>query len=169
MTQIVTEIRINAPQAQVWAILADYGGVHKFSPSIRASRYTSTEKQGVGIRRHFDLTPMGSLQEEIVAWDEGNRYTSAVYDSRGVPPFQKAEGTMVLKPEGNQTVVTFTFDYALKFGVIGTLLNQLFLKRQFETGLPQVLVGLKHYCETGEAVSPEVVKRVLAQSVANVT
>ena len=166
MTQIVTKIKIKASPEKVWAILADYGGVQNFSPGIRNSYYTSDEKQGVGSSRHCELIPMGSLDEQIIDWREGQGYTSAVVGSSGIPPFKKAEGTMTLTHNGDETLVTFTFDYALGFGVVGAFLNRVFLKKQFEKDLPHVLDGLKHYCETGEPVSQEVFKRVVTQAAA---
>lgn len=158
MTQITAEITINIPKHEVWQIISDYAGVYRFSPGIKISRPLTDKKRGVGAQRRCELVPMGTLDEQVIAWREGDSFTSAVINSKKVPPFKFAEGTLVLQDMGRQTHAHFTFNYELKFGILGKLLNAAVARSQFEKGIPQVLVGLKHHCETGEEVTPETLK-----------
>jgi ligand-binding SRPBCC domain-containing protein len=48
---------------------------------------------------------------------------------------------------GNQTKVTQVMEYTVKFGLLGTLLDSLMIRRQTDIGIKKFLVGLKSYSE----------------------
>lgn len=153
MAYLVREIRINAPKNEVWAHLADFGNIYKFNPNVPTSYSTSDAKSGLGATRHCDLNMMnGSIEERIVDWKDGERYTIEIYDGQGTPPFKKVLATIELSEDKGQTVVTGTMDYALKFGPIGSLMDQVMIKKMYGRAWEGVLAGLKHYSETGEQV-----------------
>lgn len=62
------------------------------------------------------------------------------------------------------TIVTFKFDYQLKYGPIGKLMDKLMFGPQLSKGLPRILTGLKHFVETGEEVDQEVSKRLAKEA-----
>ena len=88
MTTITREVWIDAPHDKVWRILADFGGIYKYNPGVSNSHSTSSANEGVGATRHCDLLPAGSVEERIIAWNEGRDYKLEIYDGRGVPPFE---------------------------------------------------------------------------------
>ena len=51
------------------------------------------------------------------------------------------------------TIVTVVPEYALKYGPLGWLLDQLWARRRFKRGMADLLAGLKYHVETGELVS----------------
>ncbi len=55
MTQISSEIRINAPKQKVWAIIADLGAVQNFHPDVQKSYYSSENQKGLGTSRVCEL------------------------------------------------------------------------------------------------------------------
>jgi len=57
MTQIKSEIRINASKEKVWEVLGDFGGVSKWAPTVAKSFSTTTATEGVG--------PMKSMASEF--------------------------------------------------------------------------------------------------------
>lgn len=158
-TEITSEIRINAPKEKVWAIIADLGGVQNFHPGVKKSYYTSANKKGIEASRVCELLPIGSVEESAVQWHEGEGYVLQIFPLEKAPPFKKAFGRFTLKKDGQRTCVIFTVEYSLKFGPIGRLMNKLLVKPQFRKVVPAVLTGLKHYTETGEVVTPEVLKK----------
>ena len=148
MTQLKSEIRINAPKEKVWEILADFGGVAAYNLNLRSAHSTSEANGGVGATRHCDLLPMGSIEERIVDWTEGQGYTIDIYEGKGTPPFKSALARIEVHPEGQQTLVTMEMNYSLKFGVVGTAMNKMMVRAQFAKALPRILQGLKIYAET---------------------
>ncbi len=156
MTTITREIKIDASQEKVWEILADFGGIYKFNPGVSSSHSTSSANSGVGATRHCDLLPAGSVEERIFEWKEGQAYKVEIYSGKGTPPFKSAVGQLEAKPDGNGTLVRMRFEYSLKFGPIGALMDRLMVRSQFSKAIPGILAGLKHYAETGEEVGRKV-------------
>ena len=152
MSRLSYQINIDAGQEKVWKVLADFGGVYKYSPGVSSSHSTSSDKGGVGASRHCDLSPTGSIEERIIEWNEGQSYSLEIYDGKGVPPFKKSVATLAIAPNGHGTVVTATLDYSLKYGPLGALMEALVVKRFLQRGFQALLAGLKHHVETGEEV-----------------
>ena len=162
MTHIDSEIRINAPREKVWDILADFGRVVNYNPNISDSHSTSKNSGGSGATRHCDVLPMGSVEERITDWKEGEGYGIEIFDGKKVAPFKHALGHLKVRGEGNQTVASISFDYQLKYGPVGWLMNGLVVKSQFKKALPSLLEGLKFYAETGQQATREALKQAHA-------
>ncbi len=157
MTKIIREIQIDIPKEKVWQVMADFGGVQNYNPNVKKSYATSKANGGLGATRHCDLTMFGaSVEERITDWQEGRKYTIEVYDSKKAPPFKESVAYLAVRDDGRGgSIVTGAFYYALKFGPIGFLMDQLIVKSQFEKGFTRLLAGLKHHCETGETVDTD--------------
>ena len=167
MTHIEKSVRIEAPKTRVWEILADFGGVSKFHPGLRGSHSTSAANQGVGATRHCDLAPMGSVEERIVEWREGSEYWVEIYQGEKLPPLRSAVARLKVREEGSETVVGMVFDYQLKLGPVGAVMNQLMVRREFEKAVSDILNGLKVYTETGRRATRERIRELrLAGAVA---
>ena len=162
MTYIEKEIRINAPKERVWDILADFGGVVKYNPGISDSYSTSKSNEGSGATRHCDVLPMGSIEERITDWKEGEGYGIEIFDGKKIAPFKYAQAQIKVRSEGNQTIASIFFNYQLKYGPVGWLMNNLVVKSQFNKALPGLLEGLKFYAETGQQATREALKQAHA-------
>lgn len=163
MTKFSGSIRINAPKDRVWNIISDLGGVYKYNPSVHKSYYASDTHSGVGADRVCELLPMGKLKESVLEWREGESYRLSVIPLEKAPPLTGAEGGFRLKAEGQSTVAHFEIEYQLKFSWLGRLMDVLLVRPQFSKTVPGILEGLKHYAETGEEVTPQVLERIQAQ------
>ena len=153
MTRLIREVRINAPREKVWEILADFGGVYKFNPNVPNSYCTSEANGGVGATRHCDLTFKGaSIEERIVEWQEGQSYIIEIYAGKNTPPFKTARASISVRKDGPGSIVTGTFEYTMKYGPLGTLMNKLMVEPQFSKAWSRLFAGLKYYAETGEPV-----------------
>lgn len=147
-------VRIAAPKQQVWDVIADFGGIYKYNPSVTKSYSTSEANAGVGASRHCDLTFSGaSVDEQIVSWDEGDRYQVRLVDGTRIPPFKEVVATIALEEDGDETVAHMSFDYSMKYGPFGRLMDAFVVQRQYAKALTLILAGLKHYVETGEEVA----------------
>jgi len=159
MAHFSTQIRINAPTHTVWEVLADIGGIYKWNPGVAHSYSTSEEISGEGASRHCDLqTPggksFGYLEELAFDWREGEGYKIDIYESN--LPIKSNVIEFAAKADGDGTIVTLASDYALKYGLLGRLLNQIVVRRQFKKGMEELLSGLKYHIETGELVGDRV-------------
>ena len=52
MSKIAMQIKINSKASKVWEVLADIGGVSKWSPAILESRCTTEANGGLGALKH---------------------------------------------------------------------------------------------------------------------
>ena len=166
MPEIRRQVKINAPKEKTWEILADWGTVSNWAPTITESHTTTEAKRGVGSIRSCDHTQMGNIEEEIVSWEEG---TSLSYDViKGLPmPMKSLNNTWSVSGEGADSMVTLTMDFGMKFGPLGALMAALAVRRMMNKEMGLTLAGLKQYVENGEVVSA--VSEVSEGSLAAVT
>lgn len=149
MNSIKVQTEINAPIEEVWQVLSDFGGVHKWAPSVTNSYSISENNSGPDAARHCDVAGFGSLQEYVTEWDEGAGFTFRV---TGVGPISEANSKWSAEAKDGKTIVTTTIDYATKFGLLGSALNVLMLRRKLRQGIKQTHAGLQHHILSGEPV-----------------
>lgn len=138
-----SQVEIRAPRQVVWDLLADLGGIDQWTP-IPKSYYVSEIKRGVGASRHCDV-PGGYLKERAIAWKEGESYTLEVYEAGGLP-LKKLEAEFVVRGDENSTVVSTTWHFAMKGGVLAGLLERIAGGR-LRKGQRATLDGLKRMAE----------------------
>ena len=153
------------PWEKVWTILADLGAIQNFNPVVKKSYYTSETREGVGASRVCEFRPLGAIEESALDWQEGRSFTLDIRPLKKAPPFRKATARCQLNSVGQRTRVAVDIEYTLRFGLLGRLLDALMFRPQFGKAVPEILLGLKHYIETGETVNPAVVKRLKAAGV----
>ena len=155
MPRFSSQIRIAAPKEKVWEVLADLGGIYKWNPGVANSHATSESRQGEGATRHCDLQGKGDyLEERAFGWREGEGYKIDVYETN--LPLKRNIVEFSLTSDGDETIVTVSPDYELKFGPIGVIMDLLVARRQLRRGMEELLAGLKYHVETGELVGDRV-------------
>ena len=166
MPQLTKQVKISAPKEKTWEILADWGAVSNWAPTITESHTTTEAKRGVGSVRSCDHIQMGAIEEEVVAWEEGR---SLSYDViKGLPmPMKSLNNNWSLSAEGDGSLVTLTMNFEMKFGPLGALMAALGVRRMMDKEMGLSLAGLKQYIETGEVVAD--VSEVSEGSLAAVT
>jgi len=156
MVRIQRQIRIEAGPEAVWAVLADYGGVDKWMPSVDHAVITTGEA-GVGCERACDIQGMGKVHERVLVWDENERF---VVELSAMGPMKSAQSDWMLTPQGEGTLVTSVTDVAMRFGPIGVLMARTVVGRQLGKQLEIGLRGLKAYVEREESLSVAEAKTV---------
>lgn len=163
MNEVKGEIHIDAPAEKVWQVISDLAEVQNYADSVARSYYTSSERVGTGAARHCDLLPFGTVDEVITEWEEGRRYVYSIESGGGAPPFKEGFFEWAVRPDKHGSVVSISVRYRLKFGPIGALMDKLMVGPQFRKAMPNLLIGLKHYVETGEAIDKAVLRKVKSQ------
>ena len=64
-------------------------------------------------------------------------------------PFKTADIRFSLEQRSTQTLVTVSPTYVLKFGLLGRLMDVVFVHSQYRKGMANLLKGLKQYVEQG--------------------
>ena len=152
MNTIKVQTVINAPAEEVWNVLEDFGGVHKWAPSVTNSYSISENNSGPEAARHCDVDGFGSIEEYVTEWREGSGFTFRV---SGVGPIREAFSKWTAEPspsDKGKTIVTTAVEYSTRFGLIGSAMNLLIMRRKLQQGIVQVHAGLNHHVTTGELV-----------------
>ncbi len=155
MSLLTRRVRIDASVEKAWEVLADFGGVSKWAPTITESRSLTEANGGVGARRTCTHVKMGQLEEVIVEWEEGRRYSYDV--TRGLPmPMKSLNNDWSVESDGDGAVVTLHQNFETKFGPLGWLIESLVLRRMMEKEITVSLAGLKYHTETGEIATLDI-------------
>lgn len=118
---------IDAPVGRVWQAVSDAGDYARFAPGIAATAIVSGAGQGM-VRVCTDDRG-GQWAERCTLWQEGTRYRMTVdVDSYPIAYrmlLHELAQTWTVEPSTDATVVTLTFDGAVKLGVLGRLAARL--------------------------------------------
>lgn len=145
MTTFERRIEIATPPERVWEILADIGTIAEWNPGVLASHLTGEQREGVGAARYCDLGRGNYLDEEIVAWEPGRVLTFRIVGTN--LPFKSADIRFRIVDGGSDTVVTVSPIYELKYGLLGRVLDRVFVRRVYARGMETLLAGLKRQAE----------------------
>ena len=157
MTSVKSEIKINTPKEKVWNIIADLGGIVKFHTFVTKSHYTSEQKEDVGSSRYCYILPSMELNEKVIDWQPGKSYTVKVQLSgEQVPPVVDMHATITVSEDSDGVHVSMISEY--RFAGDTSMENKV--QGQFQMMLDGVMMGLKHYAETGEEVDMNLFKQL---------
>ncbi|MCH8060954.1 MAG: SRPBCC family protein [Chloroflexi bacterium] len=152
MTKVSGQIVIDAPAEKVWEVLADFGGVYKWAPGVAESHSTSSSNSGVDAARHCDVPGFGGIEEFITEWNEGVGF------SYKVEPFgmiDESSSTWKITPQGDKTLVYTELNVNMRFGLFGSIMERLVVRRKIENGTRNALAGLKQHVMTGELIGSD--------------
>jgi len=144
MKPMQSDLRIDAPRYVVWDALADIRTVVAWNPGIDDVECLSEQTTGLGARRRCFTHPSGWLTESITEWDEG---TSIAFSVEDAPPLKNGLARFGMRDDEEGTWLTASFDYELKLGPIGPVIDRLVVHRQLSAAWSRGLEGLKDYTE----------------------
>ena len=138
-------IEIKTPLKTVWDILMDLEQVGHYNPLVASVKILSEKKAGVGASRECQFKPKGSGKERIVEIQDMSSITMEMYESDW--PLEFMNWTNTLSETNGYTTLQTETRYLLKFGILGTLLDQLMMKHKFNKILSELFASLKNYAE----------------------
>ena len=151
MPRLVSQIAINAPKEKVWEILADFGAVSNWAPSISESHSTTDPTVGVGAERTCKHEKLGDIEDRIVSCEDGH---SLSYDViKGLPfPMKSLNNTWSVSAAGDNAIVSLVMEFRMGPGPLGAL-PALMARLPMRKEMRVSLAGLKQYVETSEVVT----------------
>jgi ribosome-associated toxin RatA of RatAB toxin-antitoxin module len=153
MSELTKRITIGASTDKVWEVIADFGNVASWAPTIVDSRSTTEVNRGVGARRMLDHKSGQVVEEVIVEWNEGH---SLIYEiPNGFWPIKNLREVWSVEPSPEGSVVVVVMDFEMKLGPLGAIMDLLIIRWLMSRELELGLAGLKHHVETGEVVTTE--------------
>ena len=149
MGRVEKSIEIRAPPEKVWEMLAfdrllewseGYKGELK-SMEYTSKVHTPKDKYKVGASAHGIPKKKGEYNFEITESLENEKMT---YRSHGKI---RALGTYILEPVEKGTKFTVVADYEMPWGILGRILEPLFIRRVMEKEFERDLKNLKSILE----------------------
>ncbi|MFT4623673.1 MAG: hypothetical protein ACI8PZ_002329 [Myxococcota bacterium] len=152
MSVLTVTRKIASPVADVWSVLDDFGGVHRFGAGIESSPIINgSPSRGVGAERACALYDGNYINERVTASVENRRLSIEVFDTS--MPIKRADATFAIAPvAGGGTTVTMTMDYVVKYGPMGLAMDVLMMRGMMKKNLDNLLAGLEQHLLSGETV-----------------
>jgi uncharacterized protein YndB with AHSA1/START domain len=147
MSTFIESTIINAPRDKVWAALADIGTIADWNPGLQNSKVTNSV-QGLGATRHCVIDARQNLDEEVVQFEEGKEIAFRI--TKSSMPFARADIRFRLADSATGTKVEVSPDYQVKYGVLGSVLDLVLVKRMYAKGMRGLLSGLKLDLESNQ-------------------
>jgi len=147
-------LSINVTPEKMWDILSRYGDVSNFHAGVVESHSLqgSINEAEMGCERVCNIVEMGlkiQLKERIVDYEEGVGYRYEVYEWKNFPLRKMLFGFSIGKDVQGQALLRIDLDYKAKPAFLTPLMAW-----KMKALVHDVLLGYKHYSETGERKVP---------------
>lgn len=148
---------IHAALAPTWTAISEMKALEDWHPNVAAIALESDHNAGVGASRRITFQNGKGVVETVVAQSEREFVTMDLTES---PPLKNAVVTIRLEEKSpNETEVTFSIDYSVKYGPLGWLMGVLMMNRVFRKVFGVSLAGLSYHLETGNLVTDSIPAR----------
>lgn len=134
--------QIDATPDAVWAVLGRFMHIDEFAPQIETVDALTTGEDGLGSKRRNHFANSTSVVEEIVDWKLGEGFTVKLSDMAAMP-LHEASSQVRIRQMGQQSKVSWTFDYRVKYGLLGWLMGQTMMKMMMGKIIDGNLKGLE--------------------------
>ena len=157
MSQVFSQVIINAPAGRVWEALVDSGRFPQWLPN--SVKLDSLVELGGGSSSpkyfHYDL--YSTVNEQATQLEAGRSYSYVVSN---VGPIKSAYSSLSLSDSEAGTVLSHTVDFRMKYGPVGAMAGSLVFRPQFRKQMEASLAALKEFIEAqdGIATRPEEVQ-----------
>ncbi len=152
-------VYLDMPREKIWEKLRDFTLAPNYVPGVDAVKITTEKKEGIGASRR--ILPKG-MDETVVEWNEGYGFVLRLHSGDNGPPvpFKEARFRYAMEDAGNRTRFTMGLMYTMRMGGFGRFLDKLFMGKFIVTAVKDVAISLKHFFETGEPVTPAILKQL---------
>ena len=150
MSQARARITLDLPINDVWQRLRNLGCAHCYVPGIKATAFTTAQREGVGTSRTVTRAGGATLQETVIDWQDGRGFTLRLHKGDKDAPFANARFIYSITAIGDhQTRLDTTMEYTPPMGKVGRWLDRVILHRIITGIVGDVAASLKHFHETG--------------------
>jgi len=129
-----------------WKELPIFSIPHKYISFLQNTIIIGKQTSGLGATRRV-FTKYNYMDETIIKWEEGSGFTLKLHRNKQAPsPFTSATFAYQIKSIDEYSCeLTGIFNYNIGFGIIGRIINQLFLGAIIRFNIRRVIMGMKAY------------------------
>jgi uncharacterized protein YndB with AHSA1/START domain len=144
MEPMRSDMVIGAPRHLAWEALADLEGVSRWNPAVDVAECVSEARRGLGARRRCYMHPSGWMVESVIEWEPEQVIAFAIENA---PPIRTGLGRFVLSENDAGTRLQASFDYEIRFGPLGPVIDRLVVHRQLSTARNDAMSCLRRHLE----------------------
>lgn len=149
--KVALTINVNAPAQRVWEIISDYGNAQAYNPMIKKVTLLSSNDRGVCAKRRCELYDNSSIVEEVSLWIEEKGFTVNLTETS--MPFESAKIHIRINPRDLfSSDITMEMNYAVKFGLIGWVMDRFITRRKILHMFGKTLRGLIKHLATNNYI-----------------
>ncbi len=166
MITVTEEIEVALNSAQVWVRLRDLSAPDKYVQGLTAVEFTTALHSGVGASRRVTQGKSLRLDETVVRWEDGKGFSLRLHrgDKGPLPPFAEHFFDYGMLERAGKVWLVNSMRYSLGMGWFGRVLDRLVLRRVIQRALRDVTLAQKLYYESGEQVTPALLKAAKASA-----
>ena len=146
MPIVKTSILINAPIDKIFDAMVDPEGIPKWAPIDSASNIQGNPGE-IGSSAEYTMGAFRTKFRQIMTVLQVDKPKNIVYEMAGAFP---GKWTYTLKKEDSGTRLSAEVQYTVRGGVIGNIVNRLFLQRIHQQKTEIFAKGLKAFCEASK-------------------
>jgi hypothetical protein len=162
-SQVSAQIVVDHSREEVWGKLRDLSLADRYMPGIIRTQITTEQQSGVGATRKLFESDTSSLDETVVAWQEGNGFALRVHRGENGAPFPFRAASLLYwvdRVDDQHALVTVSLQYVPRGGALGRLLDHRFLKKHIRRQVSDVAANVKQMVETDAIALPQVSAQV---------
>jgi len=149
LKKIHNELRINTTAENMWQVLSMYGDVSQFHAGVlRSYKEKGSENiASLGSERICHIVDLGlkiTLKERITEYEEGRYYKYEVYEWKNFPIQKMFFAFTIIHSNQDYTILELDIEYKAKPAFLTP-----FMAGKMKRLTPDILLGYKHYAETG--------------------
>jgi ribosome-associated toxin RatA of RatAB toxin-antitoxin module len=131
----------------VWDLVSDLEAASHYLPDIERIEILGGSDRGVGASRRLFTSQSDWLDATVLEWDEGRGLVLQLHRGDQAPfPFANASFEYTMQAlSAEATAVHLSLVYLPRYGLLGQLLDSMFLGDRAEQQVMAVAKGLKRY------------------------
>jgi uncharacterized protein YndB with AHSA1/START domain len=146
MTKLWNEISINARIETIWEALSNIEALEHYDPTVLSSRALTPVRSGFGAIRKAEMKDGKNWFEERVS--EWRHNEALTYELTACSfPVNQLRHSYSFERSEEGIVVKQVMEYQMRFGLMGKILDFLFVRKKSDGGIKKFFSGLKAYVE----------------------
>lgn len=144
--RVEKSIEIAAPTERIWPFLIEPEKIMRWFTLLRKFEYTGDKRSGVGTTFYYEEKSgprLMKLNFEVMEWVENERLAFIMTSG----PLKKDDEVWSIKATPSGSIVTLTMDVEMPWGIIGKIMDSLFVGRTVGKHQGEILANLKTLIE----------------------
>jgi len=151
---VETTLRVHASAEKVWATIADFSSVERYSAKVESSPLIGDKAGGLGAKRKCTFYDKSTVVEEIVEFHDGESLRIELSEY-SMPLTSMVAQMKVSSVDASHCDVYFGMDYVVKFGPLGWVMGRFMMKPMMKGVTKNVLRGLAYNVVTGKSIGSD--------------